>query len=248
MNVYFDLMLVAHIILSMISGKFLNTISINRLKGRGLFKLTLANSFIILLVYFKWWISLAIIVVLHALLFYLFFKNKFLGPLIAYLSCYYANAFFMSLFTSFVSVTNFVFVIHEPKGLFTLILAPIFLVALYLVTKGVDSLYHLGNYKIDIILSVNNKKAKFRSYFDTGNTLKYKGVPVIFCLKDCWPFEEFRVIGKVAFKTVDSGAEMALTEALITLNENEKTLVYVALVDNKKGFNGCECLLNAYLH
>ncbi len=248
MNVYFDLMIISHIILSMISGYFLNTISINRLKGRGIFKLTLANSIIILLVYFKWWISLAIILVLHVIVFYLFFKNKFIGAMIAYLSCYYANAFFMSLFTSSVSVINFVFVIHEPKGILTLILAPIFLIILFLVSHGVDKLYHLGNYKIDIILSVDNKKAKFRSYFDTGNTLKYKGVPVIFCLKDSWPFNTFNVVGKVSFKTVDKGTEMALTEALITLNDNEKTLVYVALVDNKKGFNGCECLLNAYLY
>lgn len=248
MNVYFDLMVISHIILSMISGYFLNTISINRLKGRGLFKLTLANSIIILFVYLKWWISLIAIIIIHALIFYLFFKKKFLGPLVAYLSCYYANAFFMSLFTSSVSVVNFVFVIHEPKGLFILVLAPLFILILFLVSHGVDKIYHLGNYKIDVILSVNNKKAKFRSYFDTGNTLKYKGVPVIFCLKDSWPFDTFNVVGKVSFKTVDTGTEMALTEALITLNEDEKTLVYVALVENKKGFNGCECLLNAYLY
>ena len=247
MNIYFDLGFVSHLILSFISGYFLNNISVNKLKGRGILKLSLFSSLIIVLVYFEWWLALLIIILLHVLAFFLFFKKKFLEPCFTYLCCYYANAFFMSLFTEKVSVYKFVFIIKEPKGMFVLLLAPLFIVVLNLVTKAVDSIYHLGNYKVDIILSVDNQKARFKSYFDTGNTLKYRGVPVIFCIKDAWPFKTFNIIGKATFKTIENNTEMALTEALIYLKENEKTLVYVALVDNNKGFNGCECLLNAYL-
>ncbi len=249
MNVYFDLMIVAHIIIVMVSVKFMNTVSTNRLKRRGVFKLIIATIPLIVGVYFPSWISAVLIVLLHALIFFLFFKKHFLSPLFYYLFSYYGLSYALSLITDKISVYHFIFTIHDPYGLLTLLVLPVFLLLLFLVSKGVDRLYHLGNYKMDVILTVNDQKAKFRSYYDTGNTMKYCGVPVIFCLRQNWPFMEEQEKPRVVYHMMEAQKEIELQEALISLNDlAEKTLVYVALVDRKEGFNGCECLLNAYLH
>ena len=48
--------------------------------------------------------------------------------------------------------------------------------------------------------------------------------------------------------TVSGNKEMEATKALITFDEQKLSiLVYVALIDQEESFNGCECLLNAYL-
>lgn len=249
MNVYFDLMIVAHIIIVMVSVKFMNTVSTNRLKGRGIFKLTITTIPLFVGIYFPTWIAVILIILLHILIFFLFFKKYFFSPLIYYLSCYYGLCYAMSLITTKVSVYHFVFVIHSPYGLLSLMVLPIFLLILYLVVRGVDCLYHLGNYKMDVILTVNDQKARFRSYYDTGNTVKYHGVPVIFCLRKNWPFMLNDDEKYISYEMIKEKSKVSLQEALISMNDlSEKTLVYVALIDRKEGFNGCECLLNAYLH
>ena len=126
--------------------------------------------------------------------------------------------------------------------------APLFNLILLLVSRGVDSIYRLGNYKVDAIICVEGKKAKFRCYFDTGNTLKYQGIPVIFCLKRSWPFTYINKMDVINVSTVSGNKEMEATKALITFDEQKLSiLVYVALIDQEESFNGCECLLNAYL-
>ena len=86
------------------------------------------------------------------------------------------------------------------------------------------------------------------SYFDTGNTLKCDGIPVIFCLKRTWPFSFINTTNKVNVNTVNGSSEMELTKALITFDDKKISIVvYVALLDQDESFNGCECLLNAYL-
>lgn len=154
----------------------------------------------------------------------------------------------MSIITDTVEIYRFIFVVHHPIGMLTLLVIPVFFFILYGVTKAVDALYHLKNYRMDAILFVNREKAKFRCYFDTGNTLKYQGIPVIFCLKDAWPFQTSSNSKKTIFSTLGEESEVELLEALLSYtDQDEKAMVYVALVDRKEDFNGCECLLNAYL-
>lgn len=248
MNVYLDLMIVAHVLLCLVSIYFVNVVSTNRFKKRGGFKLIITTWPMIFCIYFRWWIALIIILLFHLLIFVLFFKKHFLSPYIAYFFCYYGLAILMSLITENASLYHFVFTIHAPKGMFSLLVIPLFFVIQFFVIRGVDALYHLKNYKMDAILIVGEKKAKFRCYFDTGNTLKYKGVPVIFCLKKNWPFPMSKSHDYMTYEAMKEEGEIALESALLSLKEkDEKTFVYVALVDRKEDFNGCECLLNAYL-
>lgn len=248
MNAYLDLMLLTHMCLAVSSAHFLNEVSTSRLKRRGIFKLVALTLPMIFFIYFRFWISLLLILFMHVLIFVLFFKKHFLSPLLCYLVCYYGLSIAMSLFNEQVSLFHGVCMIHEVKGMLSILILPLFYILLHVVIKGVDALYHLGNYKMDAMMIVNGKKAKFRCYFDTGNTLKYQGVPVIFCLKKNWPFP-LSPIGKVRYEGIGEGDEMDLESALISYKNNEDhRLVYVALVENKEGFNGCECLLNAYLN
>lgn len=247
-NAYLDLMIVAHGLLVIASCRFMNTICAHRIKKRGIAKLFLATFLSVFCIYFPWWISCTILLALHVLLFFLFFKKAFIQPCLAYLFCYYGLAFAMSIITDTVEIYRFIFVVHRPIGMLTLLVIPVFFFILYGVTKAVDALYHLKNYRMDAILFVNREKAKFRCYFDTGNTLKYQGIPVIFCLKDAWPFQTSSNSKKTIFSTLGEESEVELLEALLSYtDQDEKAMVYVALVDRKEDFNGCECLLNAYL-
>lgn len=249
MNVYLDLMVVAHILLCLVSVFFVNRVSTNRFKKRGGFKLVTLTCPIIFCIYFRWWIAAIIILLVRVLIFVLFFKKHFLSPLLCYYFCYYGLAILMSLITEDASLYHFVFTLHAPRGMLILLVIPLFLVIQFFVIKAVDAIYHLKNYKMDAILMVEGKSAKFRCYFDTGNTLKYKGVPVIFCLKKNWPFPIKNTKETMTYEAMQEEGKITLEEALLSLKEkDEKTFVYVALVDRKEDFNGCECLLNAYLN
>ena len=71
---------------------------------------------------------------------------------------------------------------------------------------------------------------------------------MIFCLKRTWPFSFINTTNKVNVNTVNGSSEMELTKALITFDDKRTSIVvYVALLDQDESFNGCECLLNAYL-
>ena len=248
MNAYFDLMVISHIIISMVSINFMQIIDCYRLKWRGFLKLIICNFIQIFFIYLVWWLGYILFFVLNGIIFFLFYKKKFLRPFIEYICCYLFLSLSLSIFSADLTFKNGILIISSPEAFLYILFAPLFNLILLLVSRGVDSIYRLGNYKVDAIICVEGKKAKFKCYFDTGNTLKYQGVPVIFCLKRSWPFTYINKMDVINVSTVSGNKEMEATKALITFDEQKLSiLVYVALIDQEESFNGCECLLNAYL-
>lgn len=248
MNAYLDLMVISHIIISMVSINFMQIIDCYRLKWRGFLKLIICNFIQIFFIYLVWWLGYVLFFVLNGIIFFLFYKKKFLRPFIEYICCYLFLSLSLSIFSTELTFKNGILIISSPEALLYILFAPLFNLILLLVSRGVDSIYRLGNYKVDAIICVEGKKAKFRCYFDTGNTLKYQGIPVIFCLKRSWPFTYINKMDVINVSTVSGNKEMEATKALITFDEQKLSiLVYVALIDQEESFNGCECLLNAYL-
>ena len=124
---------------------------------------------------------------------------------------------------------------------------PISFLILKIVTYLVDKMYHLGNYSLNLILNFEGKHAKVKGYYDTGNTLKYKGLPVIFFKRSAFPFELPKKYETIEYQTISGFNSTKLYLASVILNDQKESLVYVALVGNENSFNGCECLLNVYL-
>ena len=248
MNAYLDLMVISHIIITMVSINFMQIVDCYRLKWRGFIKLILCNFIQIFFIYLKWYLGFILFFLLNGIIFFLFYKKKFLRPYLEFISCYLFLSLSLSFFSKELNFKNGILVICKPSAILYILFAPLFNIILILVSKGIDTIYRLGNYKTDAIISVDGKKAKFKCYFDTGNTLKCDGIPVIFCLKRTWPFSFINTTNKVNVNTVNGSSEMELTKALITFDDKRTSIVvYVALLDQDESFNGCECLLNAYL-
>lgn len=112
------------------------------IQKRGGFKLVTLTCPIIFCIYFRWWIAAIIILLVHVLIFVLFFKKHFLSPLLCYYFCYYGLAILMSLITEDASLYHFVFTLHAPRGMLSLLVIPLFLVIQFFVIKAVDAIYH----------------------------------------------------------------------------------------------------------
>lgn len=247
MVAYIDLMAVTHIGISMMCIRFLNEVDVYRIKGSGRLKYIFLTLPLILLIYVKLWLSIVVIILTYLVIFILDFKKHFMRPFIEYLICYYFLSFLMVSLSPYVAFRNFLVVVTAPYGFFALAVIPVFYLLFTIVYKVVDSIYHLKNYRVDGIILVNGKKAKVRCYFDSGNTLRYQGIPVIFFLKDNYPFEVKASDNIVEYKTLNESRTIDLQEGMICFTNGSYQMVYIALSDKDDSFCGCECLLNAYL-
>lgn len=226
---------------------FVNVVDVCRLKITGICKFVIFSTPLILTIYVSKWLAILIILGVEIILFVLFFKSKFLLPLIEYLVAYYYLAFIMSLISPYVHFINFSIAIQSVEGLWSLLTAPASFIMLKLVTSVVDKLFHLGNYKKKIIINYEGCKALTKGYFDTGNTLKYKGLPVIFIKRNCFPFSLQATHDEIEYQTMNGISITKLYRASVLLDDKRESDVYFALVNENADFNGCECLLNAYL-
>ncbi len=132
--------------------------------------------------------------------------------------------------------------LNTPKSFSYILIIPIILIIIELVTRSIKSLIFLKKYRYEVKVTIKDKIYNLKAYFDSGNTLKFNNLPVIFLtdeLKDKnIDYEQFVVdgIGK-------ENSEYLKGKILFKNKEKE---VYCAYV-KKKSFNGCKCLLNVYL-
>lgn len=247
MLAYLDLMLVAHIGLTIMSLSFVNEVGNVHIKKRTYSKIVVITLPLIFLIYANVLVSAFVIALTYIFVFFILFKKKFVEPLLQFIVAYYFLSFMMTVFSSSVQLRNGIVVITHPYGLFSFIVLPLFYLCFLLISKLVDNVYHLRNYVINAIVKVDGIKAKFRCYFDTGNTLRYEGIPVIFCQRLSYPFEEKKSDKKVLYETIAGERVSLLQMGMICFKKGAYQMVYIALVDSEMNFNGCECLLNAYL-
>ena len=114
-------------------------------------------------------------------------------------------------------------------------------------SKRVDSLFHLHVYKTTCVLTKEDKKFAFKAFYDSGNTLKYDNVPVVFCVKKLWNFSLESPV-EIEANGINGSKKYQGYEALLSFGEkDENFFVYVVLLDDVNSFHGCEMLLNAYL-
>ena len=247
MNFYLDLSIITHILIMLFALSFVNFVNESRLKISGICKFIIFMTPTILTLYCSKWLGILLMILVPMVLFILFFKSHFITPLITYLFSYYYEAFIMTLLSPNVRFIKAVVAITEVKGLLALISIPLSFLVLKLISILVDQVYHLGNYKLKFIMRFNNEKAIVKGYYDTGNTLKYKGLPVIFFKRAYFPFTLPDKFEEITYQTISGQSISKLYKASIMLDDKKESDVYVAITDDGKNFFGCECLLNAYL-
>lgn len=247
MNIYIDLTVLLLGSIGLTSLFFVKTLLNVEIKKISYLFIFIINSILILLIYTLSFISLVLIILFNGIYIKIIFKNKWKCSLALFFFCYFAIELVLSLFSQGLTIKNYLLVITKPIGILYALMVPIFLASLILSTLFVDKVYRLGNYKVNAIVQKNDKKAVFNAYFDTGNTLKYDGVPVVFCIEDHWILDKDGIT-EIEISTINGNSKVKGVNALLRIIDSQDSyFVYVAFVPNINSFHGCELLLNAYL-
>ena len=242
MEAYIDISYIFHLLLVLSSLKFMKSISCYSLNRRKTFFLEITSLIVYINVLLFSNESSIYNAFYYIIIFFIFYKRKFIIPLISFIFAYYSQVAIIRIFTNGIYLYKWVVMIYTPSSFFYILICPLLFLIVELITRSVKSLIFLKKYRHQIKLTIHNKIYNLSAYFDSGNTLKFKDLPVIFLtseLKDKnVEYEKILVEG--------IGKENSEYLKGKILFDNKEKEVYCAYV-NKKSFNGCKCLLNVYL-
>lgn len=242
MNAYIDISYIFHLLLCISSVKFTKIISNYKINRKKMLFLQLTGVVLYINVFIFASRSEMLNLFYYIIIFILFYKKHFFKPLLVFLFSYYSQISIIRLFTNGIYLYKGILMIHNPNSFMYIFICPILLTILELITRSIKSLILLKKYRHEIKLIIKDNIYKLSAYFDSGNTLKYKDLPVIFLTNDLKDknveYEKLLIegIGKNSSE---------YQRGKIIFNGTKKD-VYCAYV-NKKSFNGCKCLLNVYL-
>ncbi len=242
MNAYIDISFIFHLIICLTSIRFMKIISNSKLNKKQIIILEITSVVLYVNVLLFPNISIYLNLFYYILLFFIFFKGKFIVPLFTYLFSYYGIISIIRIFTSNIYFYKYIPMIFMPSSFFYVLISPLLLIIINLITKSIKSLIMLKKYRYNVKLTLNDKSYETSAYFDSGNTLKYKELPVIFLtneMKDKNVMYERMLVNGI-------GREYSEYIKGKILFDNKEKDVYFAYV-RKKSFNGCKCLLNVYL-
>lgn len=199
------------------------------------------------LLYLKPIFAFLIFIVFNSLFMLIISKNNKFTNMILYFVFYYGFAFILSTINSGIVFKNSIMLIKSNEGLLISLLIPIFGLVMIISSKVIDKTFHLYNYKTKMYLTIDNKEKLYSCYFDTGNTLKYKDVPVIFLHSDNIEINRKLFSKVIDIETINGDEKVYICEGLLRkIDDDESHFVYVGL-SSSSSFEGCELLLNAYL-
>lgn len=242
MVAYIDLSYVFHLLLCISSVRFSKMIFPINWGRKNLILLELSSVFLYCNVLIFKDIAFYLNAIYYLLIFYLLFKKKFLFPLFIFLFSYYCQISIIRIFTSSVYLYKMILMIYNPQAIFYILICPVLLLCVEIITRSIKSLIFLKKYRYNVKLKIKDKIYETDAYFDSGNTVKFKNLPVVFLteeLKDKNISYERLLIEGIGKSNSD------YLKGKICFQDKEKE-VYFAYV-KKKSFNGCKCLLNVYL-
>lgn len=242
MNAYIDISYIFHLLLIMSSLKLTKIISNNTLTRKKVIVLEITSLILYINVLLFTNQSVIFNTFYYIIIFFLFCKSKFIIALLSFLFSYYSQIAIIRIFTNTIYLYKGVLMLFTPYSFFYILMCPLIILIIQIVTRSIKSLILLKKYRYEIKLTIQNKIYNLSAYFDSGNTLKFKDIPVIFLtneLKDKNIEYERLLIEGIGKET----SEYLKGKILF---QNEEKDVYCAYV-NKKSFNGCKCLLNVYL-
>ena len=174
--------------------------------------------------------------------FFVIYKGKFITPLLSFLFAYYSELGLMTIFTNNIYLYKGIIMLYRPIGFLYILIAPLLLIIVNLITRCIKSLIFLKKYRYKVKVTVNDTIYDIDAYFDSGNTLKYKDLPVIFLINE---LKDKKLKYEKMLASGIGKQESEYLKGKIIFDDKEKD-VYCAYV-NKRSFNGCKCLLNVYL-
>ena len=242
MEAYIDISYIFHLLLCISSLKLIKIISNSVLSKKKIVILEITSLVLYLNVLFFTENSILFNAFYFIVIFYMFYKNKFLTPLFTFIFSYYSQIAIIRIFTNSIYLYKGVLMIYNPSGFFYIFVCPLLILIIEVITRSIKSLVMLKKYRYEVTLKIKDKSYNLNAYFDSGNTLKFKDLPVIFLT------EELKDKNIEYEKMLVEGIGKENSEYLKgkILFENKEKDVYCAYV-KKKSFNGCKCLLNVYL-
>lgn len=242
MNAYIDLSYIFHIFLVINSSILSKNISNIKFKMKNILLICATGILLYFNILFAHSRGFYLNIIYYIFLFYLFYKNKFVLPLMTFIFSYYSQVAIIKIFTNTIYLYKGIVMLYTPESFMYILISPLIIFIIELITKSVKSLKLLKKYRYDVEVIVEEKTFKTNAYFDSGNTVKFKNLPVVFLtkeLKDKNACYEKLLIEGIGYQNSE------YKKGKILFEEKEKD-VYFAYV-NKKSFNGCKCLLNVYL-
>ena len=242
MEAYIDISFIFHILLCMSSLYLMKILSNVTLSKKKIIFLLLSSVILYFNVLLFTNMSIVLNTFYYIFIFFVFYKGKFLKPLFAFIFAYYSQLSLITIFTNNLYLYKGVIMIYRPMGFFYILICPLLLLIIEIITRSIKSLILLKKYRYEVKVNVQNKTYNLSAYFDSGNTLKYKELPVIFIS------DEYKDKDLVYENIVVQGIGKQVSEYLkgTIYFQNKEKEVYCAYV-KKRSFNGCKCLLNVYL-
>lgn len=242
MNAYIDLSYIFHVFLVINSCILSKNISNLKIKMKNILLISISSILIYFNVLFAEDRSIYLNTIYYISLFYIIYKKKFVVSLISFVFSYYSQVAIIKIFTNTIYLYRGIVMLYTPKSFMYILISPLIILIIGLISKSIKSLRLLKKYRYDVKLVVGDKTVKTNAYFDSGNTVKFKNLPVVFLtneLKDKNVCYEKLLIEGIGYQNSE------YKKGKILFEEKEKE-VYFAYV-NKRSFNGCKCLLNVYL-
>lgn len=242
MEAYIDLSYIFHLLLYISSVNLSNMLSSTKIKRKHLIVLEITSLFLYFNVLLFAKKAIYFNIIYYLIMFYLFFKNNFFFVLFSFVFSYYSQIAIIRIFTNDIYLYKGILMIYNPKGVIYILMCPLITLIINIITRSIKSLMFLRKYRYNVRLDIHNKIYNTSAYFDSGNTMKFKDLPVVFLteeLKDKNVSYERILVEGIGKECSD------YLKGKIYFEDKEKE-VYFAYV-KKRSFNGCKCLLNVYL-
>lgn len=239
MDAYIDLSIIVLIINFLISFYYSTTI-INKKKYSAFFIITTILLFVVFAFTTIFLIPYFLIMgfIIYSLILAIFDVKLFLTILLSLFVFYLNNAFLLLIGGCF--LYNGMLFVNIPYITWFILIIPLYICILHFLITLFYYILKNAKFKIKCCVEIANKKVKGVGLLDSGNSLLYNGLPVIF-INDKPISNEGEII---KIKGINDVSLTYLAFKGLLTAKLRKMEVYVVFTNNKTSFNDCKILLN----
>lgn len=239
-NVYIDISILGQILIYL--NSYLFALKINHLK--------ISKICVLLITFFSTLMSFVLYFLgINKSYFFLFLISFILNKKsktmvsISYVLFIILNCFLASILKSEFIVTYGLILAIKIESFFSYLSILFFTFLVFLVLIKTISFLKIKRFVYKLNVKLNDKILPIKGYYDTGNTLLFKGLPVVF-------LKSKKVLKIGGFSSFDINQNRMYKKGKIYLKLNKRRIekeVMICLVSEKENFFGCDCLLNSNL-
>lgn len=177
---------------------------------------------------------------LFLLFFILRFKKSFLKKILIFYIVLFSFIAFAPVITPHLIYRLQILNLTNSKSFIAYFLYPLAVLWIYYGSLLVNRFIHIHKFHYKVILFIDNKIYRKTGYFDSGNTLIFNNKPVVFVNLSLLDKTNILSYQKVE----NDNLITCYSEGKIMIKNKIKKVIFAQA--NKK-FNGCDCLLSAFL-